>query len=142
VTTLLERIMYTATATFTGGREGHGRTDDDQLVVDLRAPVELGGPGGGTNPEQLFAVGYAACFQSALTLIARRRRVDADRSTVRSQVRLGAVPGGSFGLAVVLEVDLPGVDRRTALEVVEAAHEVCPYSNAVRGTIDVEIRVV
>jgi len=141
--TPLQRTLYTASAAVSGGREeGKGRTDDGQLEVDLRVPESLGGPGGGSNPEQLFAVGYAACFQSALGVAARRERVDVSGSTVRAQVHLGPVEGGAFGLAVALEVEIPGADRDAARRVVEAAHAVCPYSNAVRGNVDVDVRVV
>ncbi len=136
----LQRTLYTARAEVTGGRaEGKGRTDDGQLDVGLRIPPEMGGPGGGTNPEQLFAVGYAACFQSALEVAARRERVDVSGSTVRSQVHIGPVEGGAFGLAVVLEVGIPGAERAAAERVVEAAHQVCPYSTATRGNIEVSI---
>lgn len=141
MTVALERTLYTAAASVTGGRDGHGRTDDGALDVDLRAPTELGGPGGGTNPEQLFAVGYAACFQSALGAVARRQRVDVSGSTVRAEVSLGPVSGGAYGLAVTLEVRLPGIDDGTAAELAAAAHAVCPYSNAVRGNVAVELRV-
>ncbi len=140
--TPLQRTLYTARAEATGGRDGKGRTDDGQLEVDLRIPQEMGGPGGGTNPEQLFAVGYAACFQSAMGVAARRERVDVSGSTVRSRVHIGPVEGGAFGLAVVLEVEIPGADREAAQRVVEAAHLVCPYSNATRGNVDVDVRVV
>ncbi|MGY1608373.1 MULTISPECIES: organic hydroperoxide resistance protein [unclassified Geodermatophilus] len=141
--TPLQRTLYTAHAEVSGGREeGKGRTHDGELEVDLRVPESLGGPGGGTNPEQLFAVGYAACFQSALGVAARRERVDVSGSTVRSQVHLGPVEGGAFGLAVVLEVEIPGADPDAARRVVEAAHAVCPYSNATRGNVDVDVRIV
>lgn len=140
MTVALERTLYTATASVTGGREGHGRTDDGALDVDLRTPTDLGGPGGGTNPEQLFAVGYAACFQSALGVIARRENVSVDGSTVRAEVSLGPVAGGAYGLAVALEVHIPGVEAGVARRLTEAAHTVCPYSNAVRGNVAVELR--
>jgi Ohr subfamily peroxiredoxin len=143
VSTSLERVFYTAKAQVAGGREGGtGRTDDGMLEVKLRVPEAMGGPGGGTNPEQLFAIGYAACFESALAVAARRERVDVQRATVRSEVRIGPTGDGTFGLAVMLEVAIPGADRDTARRVVDAAHQVCPYSNATRGNIDVEIRVV
>ena len=142
MTTPLQKTLYTAKARVTGGRDGHARTDDGLLEVDLRVPQSMGGPGGGTNPEQLFAAGYAACFQSALGVAARRERVDVSGSTVRSQVHIGPVEGGAFGLAVVLEVEIPGADREAAQRVVEAAHQVCPYSNATRGNIDVTLSVV
>jgi osmotically inducible protein OsmC len=125
-----------------GGREGHGRTSDGALDVELRPPVELGGPGGGTNPEQLFAVGYGACFQSAMGTIGRRLGVDTSDSTVTARVTLGPIEGRAFGLAVELRVEIPGVDRDTAEQIVHDAHEVCPYSNATRGNVDVSLVVV
>lgn len=140
--TQLEKRLYTAEASATGGREGRARSSDGILEVDLRPPTELGGPGGGTNPEQLFAAGYAACFQGALGVIARREKVDVSGSVVTGKVTLGPVPGGAFGIAVALEVSIPGVDEARAHELVEAAHAVCPYSNATRGNIEVDLSVV
>ena len=142
MTTTLTRTLYTAHATVTGGRAGHGRSSDDELEVDLRPPVEMGGDGGGTNPEQLFAIGYAACFQSALGAEARRENLDVSDSTVNSSVELGPVGGGAYGLAVTLEVLLPSTEQDTAERLVEAAHQVCPYSNATRGNITVTLQVV
>jgi lipoyl-dependent peroxiredoxin len=134
------KVLYSAHATVTGGRDaGHGRTSDGALDVELRAPVETGGEGGGTNPEQLFAVGYAACFESAIKTIARRRKVDADAVSIESRVDLGPGEDRSFMIAVGLDVTLPGFDEEQAAEIVEAAHAVCPYSNATRGNIDVEL---
>jgi Ohr subfamily peroxiredoxin len=135
------RIIYTAEAHVTGGRaEGHGRTSDGALEVDLRVPEEMGGSGGGTNPEQLFAVGYAACFESALGAVARRRKLDAGDVAIDSKVML--IPGDdrTYKLAVALAVSLPSVeDPEQAVDLVRAAHEVCPYSNATRGNIDVAL---
>jgi lipoyl-dependent peroxiredoxin len=133
------RVLYTAKAHVTGGRaEGHGRTDDGQLDVQLRSPVEMGGEGGGTNPEQLFAVGYAACFESALGLIARRERLEAGDIEIDSLVSLGPTPERTFVIAVELHVTLPSVpDTDQAVALVRAAHQVCPYSNATRGNVDV-----
>jgi len=135
------RIVYTAEARVTGGRaEGHGRTSDGALEVDLRVPEEMGGSGGGTNPEQLFAVGYAACFESALGAVARRRRLDAGDVAIDSKVML--IPGDdrTYKLAVALAVNLPSVeDPEEAVDLVRAAHKVCPYSNATRGNIDVAL---
>jgi lipoyl-dependent peroxiredoxin len=133
------RVLYTAKANVTGGRaEGHGRTDDGQLDVQLRRPVELGGEGGGTNPEQLFAVGYAACFESALGLIARRERMEAGDVEVDSHVSLIPTQERAFVLGVELHVTLPSVaDTDQAVALVRAAHQVCPYSNATRGNVDV-----
>jgi lipoyl-dependent peroxiredoxin len=133
--------LYTARAHVTGGRvNGHGRTSDGALEVDLRPPVESGGEGGGTNPEQLFAVGYASCFESALGVVARRQRVDAGDVAIDSQVSLIPTEDRRFVLAVVLDVTLPSIeDPEQAVALVEAAHQVCPYSNATRGNIDVEL---
>lgn len=136
----MAKVLYTAHAHVTGGRDGHGRTSDGQLEVDLRIPKEMGGSGGGTNPEELFAVGYAACFESALGAVARRRKVDAGEVTIESAVGLLPTGDGGFRLTVALDVSLPAVaDRETAAELVRGAHQVCPYSNATRGNIDVEL---
>jgi len=138
----MAKILYTARAHVTGGRDGHGRSDDGALEVDLRRPKELGGEGGGTNPEQLFAVGYAACFESALGVVARRHHVDAGEVSIESEVSLLPTGDGGFRLAVVLDVSLPSVDdRETGAELVRGAHEVCPYSNATRRNIEVELRL-
>jgi len=133
--------LYTARATVTGGRDqGHGRTDDGTLEVDLRMPKEMGGEGGGTNPEQLFAVGFASCFESALKLVARRERLEADDVSVESAVTLTPTPERGFALSVELDVSLPSVDDADqAVHLVELAHQVCPYSNATRGNIDVTL---
>jgi lipoyl-dependent peroxiredoxin len=135
----MANTIYTAKAHVTGGRaEGHGRTSDGALEVDLRLPAEMGGSGGGTNPEQLFAVGYAACFEGALGVAVRRAKVDAGEVAIDSEVSLAPDGKGGFLLAVVLAVTLPGVsDSETAVELVRAAHKVCPYSNATRGNIEV-----
>ena len=136
-----ERVIYTAEARVTGGRaEGHGRTSDGALEVDLRLPEEMGGTGGGTNPEQLFAVGYAACFESALGGVARRRRQDVGDVVIDSKVMLVPTEDRTFKLAVTLAVTLPALDDAgAAAELVRAAHQVCPYSNATRGNIDVSL---
>ena len=133
--------LYTARATVTGGRDqGHGRTDDGALEVDIRIPKEMGGEGGGTNPEQLFAVGYASCFESALKVVARRERVEADDVSVESAVTLTPTPERTFAIGVELDVTLPSVtDADEAIKLVELAHKVCPYSNATRGNIDVAL---
>jgi Ohr subfamily peroxiredoxin len=135
------RTIYTAEAHVTGGRaEGHGRTSDGALEVDLRLPEEMGGSGGGTNPEQLFAVGYAACFESALGAVARRRKQEAGDVAIDSKVMLQPTEDRAFKLAVELTVTLPSVDDADeAVELVRAAHQVCPYSNATRGNIDVSL---
>lgn len=135
------RVIYTAHAHVTGGRAaGHGRTSDGALEVDLRAPVEMGGEGGGTNPEQLFAIGYAACFESALGAAARRRRLEAGDVEIDSSVMLMPTESRGYALGVALDVTLPSVDDpEEAAELVRAAHQICPYSNATRGNIDVAL---
>src|SRR3954462_1351987 len=134
------KVLYTAEATVTGGRDqGHGRSSDGALDVQLRTPAELGGEEGGTNPEQLFAVGFAACFESALKTVARRQKVDADAVSIDSRVSLGPADERTFTIAVELDVTLPGTDDDQAAEFVRAAHQVCPYSNATRGNIDVAL---
>jgi Ohr subfamily peroxiredoxin len=137
----MAKVLYTAHAHVTGGRaNGHGRTSDGELEVDLRVPTEMGGAGDGTNPEELFAVGYAACFESALAGVARRRRLDAGEVTIDSAVSLSPTGDRTFKFAVTLDVALPSVDdRETAAELVREAHQVCPYSNATRGNIDVDL---
>lgn len=136
-----EKIAYTAKAEVTGGREGRGTTDDGMVDVDLRAPKEQGGPGGGANPEQLFAVGYGACFRSALDLAGKEFDVDTSDAVVNSEVGIGK-EGESFGLSVELKVEIPGVKQETAQQVAERTHELCPYSKAVRGNIPVKITAI
>jgi Ohr subfamily peroxiredoxin len=132
--------LYTAVATATGdGRDGHARTSDGLLDLDLAIPKEMGGAGGATNPEQLFAAGYAACFHSALKAVAQRRKQAVSDSAVTAEVGIGANDAGGFGLRVALHVELGGVDQATADELVEAAHRVCPYSNATRGNVPVTL---
>jgi osmotically inducible protein OsmC len=133
--------LYTAEAKVTGGRaEGHGQTSDGNLDVQLRLPKELGGQGDGTNPEELFAVGFAACFEGALGVIARRERLEAGDASIDSRVSLFPTEEKGFKLAVELHVTLPQVeDPEQAVAVVAAAHQVCPYSNATRGNIDVTL---
>jgi Ohr subfamily peroxiredoxin len=137
----MAKVLYTAEAQVTGGRaEGHGRTSDGALEVDLRLPPEMGGSGGGTNPEQLFAVGYASCFESALGVVARRAKVEAGDAVIDSRVMLSPNESRGFSLSVELDVTLPSVeDHDQAVELVHAAHQVCPYSNATRGNIDVAL---
>ncbi len=136
----MAKILYTANAHVTGGREGHGHTTDNQLDVDLRLPVAMGGSGGGTNPEELFAVGYAACFESALMNVARRRHSDVGEVAIDSKVSLLPNGVGGYVLAVSLDVSMSVMpDREAAVGLVREAHEVCPYSNATRGNIDVEL---
>ena len=133
--------VYRAKATVTGGRvEGHGRSSDGALDILLRPPVEMGGEGGGTNPEQLFAVGYAACFEGAIAAVARRERVEVGEVLIYIEVAMIPDAGRTFRLGVSLAVSLPDVsDPEQAVRLVGAAHAVCPYSNAVRGNIEVEL---
>jgi lipoyl-dependent peroxiredoxin len=140
--TELVKQLYTAAATAVGGREGHVRSADGLLEVDLQPPVEMGGPGGATNPEELFAAGYAACFQSALAVVGRRNKVSVEGSTVTAKVTIGTIGGGGFGLAVSLDVHIPDVDETTTRRLIEGSHEVCPYSNATRGNIEVTLTAV
>ncbi len=136
-----DKVLYTAEATSTGdGRNGHVVSSDHRLDFDLASPPEMGGSGNGTNPEQLFAAGYSACFHNALRRVARRAGVDPGESTVTAQVGIGPESGG-FGLVVTLIIHIPGLDREKAREITEAAHQVCPYSRATRGNISVELRV-
>jgi lipoyl-dependent peroxiredoxin len=136
------KTVYTTTAVATGdGRNGRIESADGLLAADVRVPAELGGPGGATNPEQLFAAGYAACFHSALKLVAARSTADTTGSEVVADVSLGVLDGGAFGLAVQLEVTLPMLERAEAEALVEAAHQVCPYSLATRGNIDVALSI-
>jgi lipoyl-dependent peroxiredoxin len=137
----MANTLYTAKAHVTGGRaEGHGASSDGALEVDLRLPTEMGGPGGGTNPEELFAVGYAACFEGALGVVARRAKAEAGDAAIDSEVSLSPDGKGGFLLSVALNVTLPAVsDEATAVELVRAAHQVCPYSNATRGNIEVTL---
>jgi osmotically inducible protein OsmC len=134
----MSKVVYTAEAHVTGGRaEGHGRSSDGALEVDLRTPTEMGGEGGGTNPEQLFAVGYAACFEGALGAVARRQKLEVGDVEIDSKVKLITAEDRSFGIAAELHVTLPSVAGEDAVELVRAAHQVCPYSNATRGNIEV-----
>jgi lipoyl-dependent peroxiredoxin len=134
------KTIYTTSAVASGnGRDGHIASLDGLLAADVRMPPELGGRGGATNPEQLFAAGYAACFHSALKLVAQD--ADTSDSEVVADVSLGALESGAFGLAVSLEVSLPALEPADAKTLVERAHEVCPYSNAVRGNVEVSLSV-
>jgi len=137
----MAKTLYTAEAQVTGGRDkGHGKTTDGALEVDIRVPSELGGDGGGTNPEQLFAVGFASCFESALGVMSRRQRVESGDATIDSKVHLHPTQAGGFELSVSLDISLPSIeDADAAVELVKAAHQVCPYSNATRGNIDVRL---
>jgi Ohr subfamily peroxiredoxin len=135
-------VLYTATAHATGdGRNGHARSEDGILDIDMRVPREMGGPGGAANPEMLFAAGYAACFHSALKVVARQEKVGVDGSEVAASVGIGPLDSGGFGLTVELRVSVPDLDKDTAEKLVARAHEVCPYSNATRGNIPVTLTV-
>ena len=136
--------LYTAKAHVTGGRaEGHGVTSDGALDVQLRLPSEMGGPGGGTNPEELFAVGYAACFEGAVRHVASQRKIKLNDASVTAHVGIGPREPTGFGIAVELDVSLPGVERSVAQELVNTAHnDICPYSHATRGNVDVQIKLV
>ena len=136
------KVLYTAVASADGGRaEGHVRSSDGNLDLPISPPKELGGEGAGTNPEQLFAAGYAACFHSAVQIVARRMKQDASDSTVTAHVDFGLVEGNRFKLGVELHVDLPNADPDSRDEIVEKSHKVCPYSNATRGNIEVKLVV-
>jgi osmotically inducible protein OsmC len=137
----MAKVLYTAQASVTGGRaDGHGRTSDGVLDLQLRLPKEMGGEEIGTNPEQLFAVGYAACFEGALGVVGRRERVEVGDVSIESRVSLLPNDEHGFKLAVELDVTLPQVDDpEQAVRIVAAAHQVCPYSNATRGNIDVTL---
>ncbi|MBC3874391.1 organic hydroperoxide resistance protein [Undibacterium flavidum] len=137
------QVLYTARATATGGREGRANSDDQRLNISLSTPKELGGAGGdGTNPEQLFAAGYSACFIGAMKVVAAaaKQALPADTS-VTGEVGIGPNGQGGFGLKVSLTVSLPGLDRSVAESIIHKAHEVCPYSNATRGNIDVDLKL-
>ncbi|MEU0695452.1 organic hydroperoxide resistance protein [Streptomyces niveus] len=134
--------LYTAVATAENGRDGRVSSDDGQLDVVVNPPKSMGGSGAGTNPEQLFAAGYSACFQGALGVVARKEKADISGSTVTARVSIGKSEAGGFGLEVELEVSIPNLDAATAKDLLEKAHQVCPYSNATRGNIKVELSVV
>jgi len=139
----LDKVLYTAHATATGGREGSAKSSDGALDVRLSTPKELGGAGGpGTNPEQMFAAGYSACFIGAMKAVAGKMKlaIPADVS-IAADVGIGPIPAG-FGIQATLNISLPGMDRDTAEKLVAAAHQVCPYSNATRGNIDVTLNIV
>jgi osmotically inducible protein OsmC len=133
--------VYTASATATGdGRNGHVRSVDGVLDLDLAVPKEMGGPGGAlSNPEELFAAGYAACFHSALKGVARAKKITLADTAITVDVGVGPNGQGGYGLTISIEAELPGLDETTARDVLEAAHQVCPYSNATRGNVDVQL---
>jgi lipoyl-dependent peroxiredoxin len=139
---MITKILYTSEATAQGGRGGHVGTSDGRLDLPLDVRVEMGGPGGpGTNPEQLFAAGYAACFQSALMRVAAAQRLAIPRSKLIARVGIGPASEGGFGLSVALDLEAPGLDRAQAATLMERAHELCPYSRATRSNIDVVLSV-
>ncbi|MFY7889848.1 MAG: organic hydroperoxide resistance protein [Spirosomataceae bacterium] len=135
--------LYKAEVTATGGRNGHVESTDGVINMDVRMPKELGGAGGAyTNPEQLFAAGYAACFDSALNLVARQLKINVKDTKVTAQVGIGQLPDGGFGLSASLSVHIPNVEQEVAQQLIEQAHKVCPYSNATRGNIEVSLQLV
>ena len=142
----IDKAVYTAHVTATGGRAGSAKSSDDRIALSLSTPKELGGDGGpGTNPEQLFAAGYSACFLGALKAMAARQKLSLPaEASITSAVSIGAMTGkpGAFGIGVAMAISVPGMDRTAAEALVAAAHEVCPYSNATRGNIDVTLTVV
>ncbi len=139
----LDKILYTAHATSSGGRDGSSRSDDGVLDVKLTTPKGLGGNGAtGTNPEQLFAAGYSACFLGAMKHVASTQKIALPADTsIAADVGIGPIPQG-FSIQVALHVTVPGMDKAAAQKLVDAAHQVCPYSNATRGNIDVTLQVV
>ena len=139
---IIEKVIYRAEAHTTGGRDGASSTPDGMLSVKLAVPKEMGGNGGGTNPEQLFAAGYSACFMGALKVVSGKAKValPADAS-ITGLVGIGAIPQG-YGIEVELRISLPGIDKELAHKLVETAHQVCPYSNATRGNIQVTLTVL
>ena len=141
--TQLNQVLYTANATATGGREGSAKSDDGRLEVTLSTPKGLGGDdGAGTNPQQLFAAGYAACFIGALKVVAGQAKIALPKETsINAEVSIGPIPAG-FGIAVKLAISLPDMEKTQAQALVEQAHQVCPYSNATRGNVDVELSVI
>jgi lipoyl-dependent peroxiredoxin len=135
-------ILYAAEATAMGGRDGHSRTSDGRLDVDLDVPTEMGGTGGpGTNPEQLFAAGWAACFQSSMQRYAFARKLDLSSTRVTARIGIGTLKSGGVGLAAALDLDAPRLSREDAVELMKRAHETCPYSRATRGNIEVTLTV-
>jgi osmotically inducible protein OsmC len=138
----LAKVLYTAEATVEGGRAGHGRTSDGRLDLQLSVPEDMGGPGGpGTNPEQLFAVGFGACFQSALLAVAQGRKLDASDSQITARVGIGPTGHGGFGLQVALDLHAPHLSPAEAAELLARADQRCPYSNATRGNVRVTLSV-
>ncbi|TCB52886.1 organic hydroperoxide resistance protein [Acinetobacter terrestris] len=138
----LEKAVYTAKAKATGGRDGRATSSDGILDVQLSVPKEMGGPGGGTNPEQLFAAGYSACFLGAMKFVANRDKLNISKDAyIEGEVGIGPIPTG-FGIEVTLNIHLKGMDQAEAQKLVDAAHIVCPYSNATRGNINVTLNPI
>ena len=138
----LEKAVYTAKAKATGGRDGRATSSDGILDVQLAVPKEMGGPGGGTNPEQLFAAGYSACFLGAMKFVANRDKLNISQDAyIEGEVGIGPIPTG-FGIEVTLNIHLEGMDQAEAQKLVDAAHIVCPYSNATRGNINVTLNPI
>lgn len=138
----LEKVLYTAHASATGGRDGRAQTSDGQLDAKLAVPKEMGGAGNGLNPEQLFAAGYSACFLGAIRFVAGQQKITVSPDAkIEGAVGIGQIPQG-FGIQVELKISLPGMEKEDAQKLVEAAHQVCPYSNATRGNIEVNLIVV
>ncbi|MBD8488863.1 organic hydroperoxide resistance protein [Echinicola sp. CAU 1574] len=136
------KLMYEAEAKAQGGRNGHVVSSDNVLDFEVRVPKSMGGEGGAyTNPEQLFAAGYAACFDSALNFIAQKQKVKVENTEVNAKVGIGQLSNGGFGLAVELLVKIPNLDKEQAQALMEAAHKACPYSNAIRGNVDVKLEL-
>ena len=142
----IDKSVYTAHATSTGGRAGSTKSDDGRIALTLSTPKELGGDGGaGTNPEQLFASGYSACFIGAMKAVAAKQKISLPAEvSIKANVSIGPMTGkpGAFGIAVAMAISVPGMDKTAAQALVTAAHEVCPYSNATRGNIEVTLTVV
>ena len=138
----LEKILYTAHAHTTGGREGKSSTSDGVLNINLTPPKEMGGSGAATNPEQLFAMGYSACFMGAMKHVAASKKIKIpDDASIDASVSIGPIPQG-FGIAVKMDIALPNMDRTIAQEIIDEAHQVCPYSNATRGNIEVNLSLL
>ena len=141
MTNIPSKIVYTASATTTGGRQGHAVSSDGILDLTLTAPKEMGGPGTGTNPEQLFAAGYSACFNGALMMVAKKAKIDASAAQVTVDIGFGP-EGDSYAITADLEVSIPGVELSTVQELADAAHQACPYSKAIRGNVPASVKAV
>ncbi len=138
----LEKVVYRAEATSTGGRDGRSLSSDNKLELNLAVPKEMGGQGNGTNPEQLFAAGYSACFLGAMQFVAGKEKIAMPKDAkITGKVGIGPIPQG-FGIEAELMISLPGMDKAAAKSLVDKAHQVCPYSNATRGNIEVKLTIV